>query len=184
MIDAETGKKQGRDKDYAYMAPAVKGMKKAHDAFFIVKRTGLNNRADQHFDQSAAYGIDRYGDEKARKGIRQDLRQDGKKEQSCGAEQMGGQNAGTVADPVDKPGRKKVHCQLDTEIKGDQKGDPGQGDAVALLKSYKQQRDEIVDDCLYHITGKAGIHSGTIRIFHRNTPAKRKFGFGKKAANI
>ncbi len=39
------------------MTPAVKGMQKAHCLFFIITWAALHNRADQHFDQSAAYCI-------------------------------------------------------------------------------------------------------------------------------
>ena len=55
-----TEKDRGKQ-DHCHMTPAVKGMQKAHCLFFIITWAALHNRADQHFDQSAAYCIDHYG---------------------------------------------------------------------------------------------------------------------------
>lgn len=64
------------------MAPAVERVQKAHCLFFILCRTALHDRADQHFDEAAADGIDDDSDQQPHIGISCQFRQENKPQKS------------------------------------------------------------------------------------------------------
>ena len=62
VLDTEDGEKRSGKQDDTYRSPAVKGVQQAHDALLMFERAGFDDRAYQHFDQSASHSIDNDAD--------------------------------------------------------------------------------------------------------------------------
>ena len=134
-------------------------MEQAHRLFFMVVWAGFHDRADDDFQQPAADGVDRNGNQDAGKRSHH-VRQEGKQHQPQRRQHVRQHHAGPVADPVHKGDGDQVHQQLHAEIKGDQQRHLGQGQAELILKRDKQQGNIYVDDGLGDIAEKAGMNGG------------------------
>ena len=102
----------GGQQHQSHMAPAVKGMEQAHGRFFILKGTGLHNRAAEHFDQSASDRIQDYAAKNSHKRIRQEIRQKRQSDEPGGGTRLGGHNTYTISNPVHEFGTKQIHQKL------------------------------------------------------------------------
>ena len=71
---------------------------------------------------------------------------------------------GTVADFINKRGRKHIHNQLYTEIYDDKQRYFIVAKTEILLKGQKKKRKKIIDNCLYKIAGIGGV-KGVFIIF-------------------
>jgi len=149
------------------MAPAVKGMEKAHGGFFVVGGTGLHDGADQHFDQSAAHGVNDDTGHQPHKRSGKKLRQKGQPHKPRPGADMGDDDGDAVPDPVDKGRGDQVDHKLQAKIKGHKKGDPGKGYPVRGLKGKEKQGQEIIDDSLHNVACKTGINGMSVsELFH------------------
>ena len=100
--DPESSKEKSGQKYHTDASPAVEGMQKTHDRFFVVKGTGFHDRTAQDLDQSASDGIDDHTDQNTDEGIRQDGGQKSKPDESGGGGDLRGYNALPVSDAIHK----------------------------------------------------------------------------------
>ncbi len=138
------------------MPPAIKGMEQAHDARLILGGAALHNGGGQHLDQPSADGIEDGGDQQAPKGCTHQSGQKGQTQKAQSGKEMGGGDAGAVADLIDKKGGRKVGDQLGGKIQRYQQRKLGQRDAEGPLKGQKEQRRKIANDRLGNRCGEAG----------------------------
>ena len=76
VCDSESTEEDRGDQNDSHMSPAIKRMQKAHCFFFVVCRAGLDDRADQYLQKSAADRVDRNCDQNAGKRIFRNFRED------------------------------------------------------------------------------------------------------------
>ena len=118
------------------MTPAIKGVKQAHEARLVLRRTRLDDGADDDLNETSADGKDANGNEKPPEG-RHDRRQNGKQDKPRRRKDMREQNAFAVADDGHEARGTDVGQQLDKEIDGDERGKLYERNAVAFLKGKK-----------------------------------------------
>ncbi len=133
-------------------------MEQAHGLFLMFRRAGLQNGADEHFNQPAAYGIEGHRNEDPCKGIGQHFRQNGQQHQSCGRHAVGNEDGGAVPNPIHKLGGQKINQQLNGEVDGNQHGDLRQGNLIGGLECDQQQGHKVIHNGLHNVADKAGVH--------------------------
>ena len=109
MLRAEDREKERRAEDHADRAPTVKGVQKAHDARLVFKGAGLDDRAQQHLDESASDRIENDGDDDADERIGEKLRQKRHQDESECGNQLRSHHAGAVSDHIGKFDRDQVN---------------------------------------------------------------------------
>ena len=82
VCDSEGTEEDRGNQNDSHMSPAIKRMQKAHCFFFVVCRAGLDDRADQYLQKSAADCVDRNCDQNAGKRICRDFRKDRQQKQT------------------------------------------------------------------------------------------------------
>lgn len=116
------------------MSPAVKGVQQAHGSFLVVGGAGLHNGADQHFDQTAAHGINDDAGHQPHKRGGEKFGQEGQPDQPCARADMSDDDGYTVTDFINKCRGYQVDHELQAKVKGHKEGDPGEGNSVGRLK--------------------------------------------------
>ena len=132
--------------------PAVKRMQKAHRRSLVVRRAGLHDRADQHLNEPAADGVQQKRRQKPEKRMREQKRENPHPQKPRRHEHMRRNDTRPVADPVDDGRRKRVDEKLQQEIKRHEQRDLRQLQRKRILENQKQQRHEVIDDSLRHIS--------------------------------
>ena len=161
---SECGKKHCGEKHHTHMSPAVKRVQKAHGFFLVFRRTGLDDRTYQHFNQTASHRIDHNCKKQAGKRIRQNSRKHSKQHKTGGRTDMSQHHRGPVSYSVYEAGTQRIDQQLNAEIKCDKQRNPGQRNSIFRLKRQKQKRYKIIADSLNNISNKAGLDGILIEI--------------------
>lgn len=123
-------------------------MQKAHFRLFILERQSLRHGTDEHFQQSAADGINGGGDKKSRPRHGQKIGKKGQKQKPDAGKAVRGEEARPIADLIHEQRRREIDKQLNPEIDGDHRPDERQTDIVIRHKGDEQERCEIDDDRL------------------------------------
>lgn len=165
--DSGQFEENGGDQHHAHMAPAVKGMEKAHGLFLVVCGTGLHDRTDEHLDEASAHGIDHDGDQNTDERITQKIRQDREKDQPGSSADMGCQNGDPVADAIHEFRGEQVHDELDAEIHRHKHRDFGQRNVISALEGQKKKGNKVVYNGLNDVPQKTGIDGFLISVFHK-----------------
>ena len=152
---ADQLQQQGGQCDHHYLPPAVKRVEQTHGRSLGVPGQGIDNRADQYLDQSAADRVQKHRDQHPGIG-RHNTGQNAKQQQARRGKAVGDHHRRTVADPVDKLDGYCVHRQLHHKIEQHQTADHGEGKAIAVLKNNKQQGGEVHDCRLGHVAETTG----------------------------
>ena len=152
------------------MAPAVERVQKAHCLFFILCRTTLHDRADQHFDETTADGIDDDCRQKTDIRISNDFRQENKSQKSGRRADMRCHDTDPVADLIHEFRGQQIDKKLNSEVNGNQHRNLAERDMVCFLERQKQQRYKVVDDRLNDVADKAGVDRFFIITVHVAIP--------------
>ena len=155
MLNADEHEERRAEKDGSDDAPAIEGVKQAHDARFIFRGAGFDDRADEHLEQTAADGVDHRGDEKSRESG-DEIGQERHAEKSRRAENVGKQDRFPITELLHVFGGDEVGQKLRHEVDGDQKRDLLQRDLIRLTEGQKKKRRKINNDRLRYISDKAG----------------------------
>ena len=123
-------------------------MQQAHNRVFMLKGTGLHNRAPDHFNQAASDGINHNTDHNAGKRIGKQVRNKSQAGQAGGGKDLGSHHAAPVSDGIHKACAEYIHQQLGQKKRGGNQGNSPQRNHIIRVKFQEQQRGKIGADRL------------------------------------
>ena len=112
-------------------------MQETHLPVLVIEGAGLDNRAHQHLNKTAADGIEHNRKQDARKGSGAPVRQERHGQKTGCGQHLGGHHTGAVADFVGKFGGRQVNEQLGKIEDQRNQGDFFQRDSIGALEGQK-----------------------------------------------